>query len=134
MRQPCSLREIFNAIFHMLKTGCQRRMLSNDFPKRQSVYSCFSKWKMDGTIEEIHEIIRELTHKNARREHSPGLLGLIDSQSVKTTRSGGLCRGADGRKITKGRKRHIIVDATSLVLGCGTCRQPARQQGRPICP
>ena len=110
-----SLREIFNAIFYMLKTGCQWRMLPKDFPKWQLVYYYFNKWKLEGFIEEIHERIRDLTRKNAGRERSPSL-GLIDSQSVKTTRSGGLCRGIDGGKKTKGRKRHIIVDTMGLLL------------------
>jgi len=43
-------------------------------------------------------------------------LRLIDSQSVKTTRSGGICRGIDGGKKTKGRKRHIIVDTLGLLM------------------
>jgi len=110
-----SLREIFNAIFYVLKTGCQWRMLPKDFPKWQLVYYYFNKWKLEGVIEEIHERIRDLTRKNAGRERSPSL-GLIDSQSVKTTRSGGLCRGIDGGKKTKGRKRHIIVDTMGLLL------------------
>ncbi|GHT34554.1 hypothetical protein AGMMS49574_22210 [Bacteroidia bacterium] len=110
-----SLREIFDAIFYMLKTGCQWRMLPHDFPKWQLVYYYFNKWKLEGTIEEIHEVLRDKTRKDAGRERSPSL-GLIDSQSVKTTRSGGLRRGIDGGKKTKGRKRHIIVDTMGLLL------------------
>ena len=52
---------------------------------------------------------------NAGKEKSTSL-GLIDSQSVKTTRSGGICRGIDGSKKTKGRKRHIIVDTLGLLM------------------
>ncbi len=110
-----SLREIFDAIFYMLKTGCQWRMLPNDFPKWALVYYYFNKWKWDGTIEEVHELLRDLTRKRAGNERSPSL-GLIDSQSVKTTLSGGLCRGIDGGKKTKGRKRHIVVDTMGLLL------------------
>ncbi|MBU2556111.1 MAG: hypothetical protein KKF98_16795, partial [Bacteroidetes bacterium] len=50
-----------------------------------------SGWGNDGTIELIHEILRDMTRKKAGRNESPSL-ALIDSQSVKTTRSGGLCR------------------------------------------
>lgn len=63
----------------------------------------------------IHEALRDLTRKKAGKEISPSV-GLIDSQSVKTTRSGGLCRGVDGGKKTKGRKRHIITDTMGLLL------------------
>ena len=95
----------------MLKTGCQWRMLPNDFPQWQLVYY----WKSDGITEEIHEILRVKTRKDAGRESSPSL-GLIDFQSVKTTRSGGEERGIDGGKMTKGRKRHIIVDTMGLLM------------------
>lgn len=110
-----SLREIFDAIFYLLKTGCQWRMLPTNFPSWKLVYYYFSKWRNDGTIELIHEILRDMTRKKAGREESPSL-ALIDSQSVKTTRSGGVCRGIDGGKKTKGRKRHIIVDTMGLLL------------------
>lgn len=110
-----SLRTIFDAIFYLLKTGCQWRMLPLDFPKWQLVYYYFNKWKSEGIIEEIHERLRDKTRKAAGRECSPSL-GLIDSQSVKTTRSGGVARGIDGGKNTKGRKRHIMVDTMGLLM------------------
>jgi putative transposase len=110
-----SLREIFDGFFYLLKTGCQWRMIPNCFPKWELIYYYFSKWKNDGTIEMLHEKLRDMTRKNAGKEISPSV-GLIDSQSVKTTRSGGLCRGVDGGKKTKGRKRHIITDTMGLLL------------------
>ncbi len=62
------LREIWNAIFYLLKTGCQRRILPNDFPKWQLVYYYFSKWKDEEIIEHvmhmIHEQVRELLNRN----------------------------------------------------------------------
>ena len=114
-KRKYSFREIFDAIFYMLKTGCQWRMLPNDFPKWQLVYYYFNKWKLNGTIEEIHEILRDKTYKDAGRERYTSL-GLIDSQSVKTTRSSEEERGIDGGKKTKGRKRRIIVDAMGLLM------------------
>ena len=99
----------------MLKTGCQWRMIPSDFPSWKLVYYYFTKWKNDGTIELIHELLRDKTRRKVGRNQSPSV-AKIDSQSVKTTRSGGICRGIDGVKKTKGRKRHIIIDTIGLLL------------------
>lgn len=110
-----SLRDIFNAILYLLKTGCQWRMLPRDFPKWELVYYYFTCWKNNGVIEQIHELLRDIVRKRAGRNESPSL-ALIDSQSIKTTRLGGQDRGVDGGKKIKGRKRHIITDSTGLLL------------------
>ena len=110
-----SLRDIFNAIFYMLKTGCQWRMLPGCFPKWELVYYYFTKWKNTGVIEQIHELLRDRVRKQAGKKESPSL-ACIDSQSVKTTRLGGINRGVDGGKKIKGRKRHIITDSMGLLL------------------
>mgnify|MGYP001397562426 CR=1 FL=1 len=107
-----SLYEIWNAIFYLLKTGCQWRMLPKEYPKWELVYYY---WRDDGTVEEVHEVLRNTIRKRKGRKESPSL-GIIDSQSFKTTRSGGLNRGIDGGKKVKGRKRHIVVDSMGLLL------------------
>jgi len=56
-----------------------------------------------------------MTRIKAERNESPSI-ALLDSQSVKTTRSGGLCRGIDGSEKTKGRKRHVILDTMGLLI------------------
>lgn len=108
-KRKYTLREIFDALFYLLKTGCQWRLIPFHFPPWKLIYYYFAKWKNDGTIELIHELLRDKTRKNAGKDKSPNV-GIIDSQSVKTTRTGGLYRGIDGGKKVNGRKRHIIVD------------------------
>jgi putative transposase len=90
-------------------------MLPHCFPKWELVYYYFSKWKNDGTIELIHELLRDKVRLKAGKQASPSL-ALIDSQSIKTTRIGGECRGIDGGKKIKGRKRHIITDTMGLLF------------------
>lgn len=114
-KRKYSLREIWNAIFYFLKTGCQWRMLPKSFPKWQLVYYYLDKWTYEGTVELVNDKLREEIRTTEAREASPSV-ALIDSQSVKTTRIGGLERGFDGGKQIKGRKRHIITDSRGLLL------------------
>jgi len=109
------LRDIFNAIFYLLKTGCQWRMLPLNFPPWNTVYYYYRRWKTNGLIEEIHEVIRNIVRKITGRQESPSA-ACIDSRSVKTSRSGGVCRGVDGGKKIKGRKQHIVTDTLGLLL------------------
>ncbi|MDR2118902.1 MAG: transposase [Tannerellaceae bacterium] len=118
------LREIFNALFYLLKTGCQWRMLAHDFPKWQLVYYYYSRWKEDGTLEKIHEVLRSIYRKKQGRASSPSV-GLIDSQSVKTTRVGGEGRGVDGGKKIKGRKTYYYGYKRIASFGCDSCCQRA---------
>ncbi len=109
------LRGIFDGIFYLLKTGCQWRMLPKDFAPWNTVYFYYRKWKNDGLFEEVHEVVRNMVRKLAGHNESPSA-ACIDSRSVKTSRSGGLCRGIDGGKKVKGRKQHIITDTLGLLL------------------
>ena len=110
-----SLREILNAIFYLLKTGCQWRLLPHDFPRWPTVYHYFRKWRIDGTWEDINRAIRERLRVRLGRDPQPSA-GVVDSQSVKTTGVGGEHRGYDGGKKVKGRKRHLLVDTEGFVL------------------
>lgn len=82
------IREVINAIFYLLKSGCQWRMIPNDFPKWQTVYDYFSKWKKDGTWKKIHDKLRDKVRLKAGKKKQP-TAGIIDSQSVKTAKKGG---------------------------------------------
>lgn len=62
-----SLHEIWNAIFYLLKTGCQWRMLPREYPKWELVYYYYNRWHNDGTIEEVHEVLRNKIRKRIAR-------------------------------------------------------------------
>jgi len=110
-----SVRSIFDSILYLIKTGCQWRMLPTNFAPWNTVYFYYRKWKNEGVFEELLEYVRNEVRKQAGRDESPSA-ACIDSRSVKTTRSGGICRGIDGGKKVKGRKQHIITDTMGLLL------------------
>jgi putative transposase len=110
-----SLREIANAIMYVVKTGCQWRMLPHDFPRWDMVYYYFSAWRKSGIWNQIHdELVRKQRTREGRKEQPT--VGIIDSQSVKSTLVSCQDKGFDAGKRIKGIKRHIVVDMLGLIL------------------
>ena len=127
------LRQVADAVFYLLRSGCSWRMLPREYPPWQTVYYHFRRWRLDGRLRRAHDRLREEVREAEGRDRDPSA-AVIDSQVVKTTRVGGPERGYDGAKRLAGRKRHIMVDTNGLVLaarGHGA-NLPDRDGGRRL--
>lgn len=108
------MRDVVDAIFYLLRTGCQWRYIPKDFPPKSTVWKYFDEWRHNGTLDTIHDTLRKKV-RTAEKPYSPRTSASVDSQSVDTT-SGGEARGRDNAKNVDGRKRHIVVDSLGLLL------------------
>jgi len=113
-KRKYNLRTIWNAIMYLVKTGCQWRMLPNDFPTLELVYYYYSKC---ANAEEFYLLLSKLREKvrlNRNQNKEPSL-GIMDSQSVRWGNNRSL-NGFDGNKKVKGIKRHVVVDKNGFLL------------------
>jgi transposase len=76
------VREVLNAIFYVLSTGCQWTALPKDLPPRSTVWDYLDRWDWDGTLERVHHSLYVQVRERAGREASP-TLAIIDAQSAK---------------------------------------------------
>ena len=110
-----NLRQIWEAICYLTKTGCQWRHLPINYAPWGTVYWYFRKWTLEGIIEVAHQQLRKALRKKSGKKESASL-GIIDSHSVRMSSISGQQRGIDGNKKIKGSKRHIIVDTMGLII------------------
>ena len=87
-RRTVDLREVLNAIFYVVRSGCTWRMVPHDLVPWGTAWYYFRRWREDGTWETLHDALRRQVRRKVGREESPSA-AILDSQSVKTTEKGG---------------------------------------------
>ncbi len=127
-------REVVDAIRYLVHNGCVWRALPADFPPWRTVYGFFARWAANGTMDRVHDTLREQVRVHAGRNPQPSA-AIIDSQSVRAADTvPRLGRGFDAAKKVNGRKRHIAVDTLGLLLAVvvtAACVQD-RDGARPL--
>ena len=81
------VREVVNAIFYVLATGCQWQALPKDLPPKSTVWGYFSRWEWEGTLERLHHALYVAVREQSGREASP-TTAIIDSQTSKGAQKG----------------------------------------------
>ena len=108
------MRTIVNGMLYVLRGSIPWRMMPAEFPPHTTVQRYFYTWRDSGLLQRINHYLLMAIREAEGREASPSA-GVIDSQSVKTTESGGV-RGYDAGKKIKGRKRHILTDTCGYLV------------------
>lgn len=107
-------RLVLDAIFYVLVSGCQWRMLPHDLMPYDAAHRWYTTWRADGTWQVVHDALREQVRISVGKDPQPSA-GVLDAQSIKSS-CGGEARGFDAGKRTTGRKRHLVTDTLGLLL------------------
>jgi len=110
-----ALRDVFDAVRYVVKTGCQWDFLPHDFPPSSAVYQQARRWVAAGVFEDIAHDLRMILRLVQEREAQP--TGTIfDGRTLQSTPESGARAGYDGAKKKKGSKVHVAVDTLGHLL------------------
>jgi transposase len=112
-----NVREVLNAIFYVLSTGCQWHAVPKDLPPKSTAHYYFMLWDWDGTLERIHHMLYVATREREGREASP-TAAIIDSQSAKTAQKGA---PRSTRRATMRARRSRAASGTSSSTRSASC-------------
>ncbi|KVC90001.1 transposase, partial [Burkholderia ubonensis] len=121
------LREVFNALRWLIRSGAPWRMLPNDLPPWEAVYQQTQRWMRAGCFEAIVHDLRELLRVCDGRKAQPSAM-ILDSRTLQSTPESGARAGYDGAKRRKGSKVHLAVDTLGQLLALHVT--PANEQDR----
>ncbi|WP_459554671.1 IS5 family transposase [Lacunimicrobium album] len=110
-----SLREVFNAIRYVVRTGVQWRYLPNDFPPWTAVYQQARRWLHAGVFEAIAHDLRIIERLLKERDEEPSAV-ILDARTLQSTPESGSRAGFDGAKKKQGSKVHVAVDTLGNLL------------------
>ena len=116
-RREVNVREVLNAIFYVLSTGCQWQALPKDLPPKSTAHHYFGLWDWDGTLDRLHHALYVQTRERAGREASPSA-AIIDSQSGKAAQKGAL---RSTRKALMRARKSPAASATSWSIRWASC-------------
>jgi len=138
-----TLREILDAIFYIVRSGCAWRLLPHDFPPWKTVHHYFRTWRIDGTWQRMHSALRKRVRVRQKKNPQPSA-AIVDSQSIKTTGVGGKERGYEEARRSRGAsatswwtrrvwcsKRGFIARKSKIGRASSSCWRSTRVS---VCP
>lgn len=122
-----SLREVFNGLRWIVRTGVQWRMMPNDLPPWHTVYQQSQRWITAGVFEDMVHDLRALLRLAKGKKEQPSA-AIYDGRTMQSSPESGERAGYDGYKRKKGSKVHLAVDTLGYLLALHVT--PANEQER----